>query len=376
MKHIAIVGGAIANKPFNGGAAWTRLSYVLGLRKLGFDVYFVEQLADPPSEQVRTYFEGVMSTFGLTEYSALLSPMGTSISGLDDGVLDDVASSAAMLLNLSGHLALDEPIGSIPHKVYVDLDPGFTQSWQRSGAGAARLEGHDFFFSVGHNIGKHECTIPSNGIQWRPLLQPVVLDHWPVAQPSAFGHFTTVASWRGPFGPIEVGDRTLGSKVREFRKYITLPGKVDATFEIALDIHPGDLQDRILLLENGWRIADPKSVTACPSTFREYVQGSMAEFSVAQEIYVQTQSGWFSDRTVRYLASGKPAVVQDTGFRHNLPTGQGLIAFGSMEEAVAGARAVIQNYQEHSKAARQIAETYFDSTVTLGKLIEEIGVCP
>jgi hypothetical protein len=155
-----------------------------------------------------------------------------------------------------------------------------------------------------------------------------------------------------------------------------MPQRVQAAFEIALDIHPADDKDLHALREHGWKVVDPKVAVPDPVAFRQYVQASGAEFSVAQGIYVQTESGWFSDRTVRYLASGKPALVQDTGFSRTYPVGDGLIAFRTLEEAVAGAERIARGYDRHCRVARELAEAYFDSDKVLGHLIAEIGIAP
>jgi hypothetical protein len=160
--------------------------------------------------------------------------------------------------------------------------------------------------------------------------------------------------------------------VHEFRKFIELPRRSDQEFEIALDIHPDEEKDLTLLRENKWRLVDPKAVAGNPNQFRGYVQESGAEFSVAQGIYVDTHSGWFSDRTIRYLASGKPVLVQDTGFSRNLPVGEGLLAFRTIDEAVAGARQIVANYGRHSQAARKLAEEYFDSDKVLAAMLKRI----
>src|SRR5262249_13643539 len=161
-------------------------------------------------------------------------------------------------------------------------------------------------------------------------------------------------------------------KVHEFRKYAGIPRHTEETFEIALDIHAGDHKDRELLLRNLWQLADPRRVVPDSFSFRQYIQRSGAEFSVAQQMSVETRSGWFSDRTVRYLASGKPALVQDTGFTRNYPTGAGLLTFKTPGEAIAGVRDIAEHYSEHSRAARRIAEEYFDSDRVLGELLDQI----
>ena len=373
---VAMVSGAVANKAGNGGATWTRLSWVLGLRGLGFDVHFVEQLAASCAPGAAAYFDSVMAEFGLEGSSTLLSPSGTRLSGLSLAELSELAAETALLVNISGHLILPEVKDRVGTRVYIDLDPGFTQIWQGAHVAGSHLEGHDFWFTVGENVGVEGCLVPSTGIRWRPIRQPVVLDEWPVLAPVAFDRFTTVASWRGPYGPVDLGGQTFGVKAHEFRKFLDLPRHVPAPFELALDIDPADGKDRAALEEHGWRLADPGEAAGSPAAFRRYVQGSGAEFSVAQGIYVHTRSGWFSDRSVRYLASGRPALVQDTGFSRTYPVGEGLLAFSTPDEAVAGAEAILGDYQRHCRAARALAEEWFASDRVLGRLCDEVGVAP
>ncbi|MDQ4070630.1 MAG: hypothetical protein M3203_14335 [Actinomycetota bacterium] len=373
---VAIASGAVANKAGNGGATWTRLSWALGLRRLGFDVHFVEQLADACPVGAVEYFESVMAMFGLAGSSTLLAPGGETLAGLRLTELRELAHESALLLNISGHLALHEVKDLAGVRVYVDLDPGFTQMWHASGTAGARLEGHDFWFTVGENIGSEGCLVPDDGIRWRPIRQPVVLADWPVADPRPFDRFTTVAAWRGPYGPVEHAGATYGLKAHEFRRFLPLPARVPAAFELALDIHPADGKDRAALEEHGWRLSDAMEAGGDPLRFRRFVQGSAAEFSVAQGIYVHTNSGWFSDRSVRYLASGRPVLVQETGFSRSYPTGEGLVPFTTLDEAVAGVESILDDYERHCRAARRLAEEWFASDRVLTRLCEEVGVAP
>jgi hypothetical protein len=173
---------------------------------------------------------------------------------------------------------------------------------------------------------------------------------------------------------MEHAGRTFGLKVHQFRKFMDVPARSDQHFEIALDIHPADRLDLDALYGHGWKIVDPRVVAGDPDSFRAYVQGSGAEFSVAQGMYVDTCGGWFSDRTTRYLASGRPALVQDTGFSRTLPVGEGLVAFRTVEEAVAGAADIAARYPEHCQAARRIAEEYFDAGHVLARFCEQAGM--
>ena len=389
MKTV-IVSGAIANKLLNGGATWTRLSWLLGLRKLGFRVFFIEHISqracvDPDGGPCTFawsanmhYFRRVMSSFGLDDASALIYEGGRQIHGSTWNNLLEIARSAELLVNISGHLDLEPLKSPIGRKIYIDVDPGFTQLWHASGDHAPRLAGHDLYYTVGANIGQPDCTIPTGDIPWRPIRQPVLLDEWPVCRDAPRNRFTTIASWRGAFGPVQHGGKSLGPKAHEFRAFVELPKRIDAdaTFEIALDIHPGDQKDLDLLRQNGWRVVDPKTVAGDPHLFRQYIQTSAAEFSVAQAMYVHTRSGWFSDRTVRYLACGRPALVQDTGFSDLLPVGRGLLAFRTIDEAAAGADDIVDHYEEHASAAREIAERHFDSERVLSQFCEQVGIEP
>jgi hypothetical protein len=322
------------------------------------------------------YFKQITEQFGLVGSTALVYEGGEQVHGLPYTELLEIAEAADLLVNITGHLTLKPLMSRLRRKAYLDLDPGYTQFWHASGDAGPRLGGHDLYFTVGENIGTRSCAIPTGGIRWRPTRQPVVLEHWPVSRDSDRNRFTTVATWRGPYGPVHYGGNTFGLKVHEFRKFIELPERVPHTFEIALDIHPAEERDMNLLKHHGWRLVNPKVAVPDPEAFRRYVQGSGAEFSVAQGVYVETGSGWFSDRTVRYLASRNPALVQDTGFSRNYPVGEGLLAFRTLDEAIAGAERIGRDYEEHCRAARHLAEEYFDSDKVLGRFIEEAGVAP
>jgi hypothetical protein len=381
-----VVSGAIANKHLNGGEAWVRLSWILGLRRLGYDVWFVEQMdeatavdaAGAPTgfaeSENRRYFEHVVERFGLGERASLLFEGGREACGVPLDDLLPVADEARLLVNISGHLDVESLMSRFRRKAYVDLDPGFTQFWHADGTGGSRLGGHDVFFTVGENIGRPGCEIPTCGLDWKAVRPPVVLDEWPPADGGDAGRFTTIGAWRGAFGPVHFDGRTYSLKVHEFRKVIDLPHRSPQRFEIALDIHPGDDRDREALEAHGWTLVDPRATVPGPLEFRDYVQGSGAEFSVAQGIYVETNSGWFSDRTVRYLASGRPVLVQDTGFSDNLPVGEGLLAFRDLDGAVAGAQSIASGYEQHRSAARAIAEAHFDSDTVLARFLEEAGI--
>ena len=376
-----LVSGAIANKPLSGGEAWVRMSWVRGLRRLGYDVCLVEQIdsshcMDEQGRQVpfersinRRTFESVLDSLAPDCPGALLCDGGRASAGLDFDDVVERAREAELLVNISGHLEI-EAIKTRPRRrAYVDVDPGFTQIWAAEGSGV-RLEGHDTYFTVGENIGTAGCPIPTGGLEWLPLPPPVTLEDWPAMPAPSADRFTTVATWRSPLGVLSHDGVEFQGKHHQWRRMVELPRMAPQEFEIALQMHPDEARDRATLEANGWRLVDPRSVAGDPLAFRSYVQGSAAEFSVAHPVYVDTASGWLSDRTVRYLASGRPALVQDTGVGRGYRLGEGLVPFRTLEEAVAGAAAIAGDYDAHAQAARALAETHFDSDVVLQRFLE------
>ncbi len=387
MTQTIVVAGALANKPLNGGAAWTRMSWVTGLRELGFHVCFLEEIqsrhcidaSGKPAEADDSinlrFFEQTIEQFRLQGSAALILDGGHEFYGLSRAELLDQCGGAACLLNISGHLRYGPVWNVIQRKVYLDLDPGYTQTWHAEGWDLG-LERHHLHFTIGENIGTPGCRIPTSGILWRPTRQPVLLEHWPTQPAGPSSGFTTVASWRGPYGPVQLGGETRGGKAQEFRRFLGLPAQTRCRFEIALQIDSADHKDLDLLKAAGWRLVDPRKEVPDPDAFRRYVQRSRAEFSVAQGAYVHSNSGWFSDRSVRYLASGRPVVLQDTGYSSHYPTGEGLHAFKTLAEATAAVQAVQQDYAGQCQRARELAETFFDSRRVLTRFTELAELAP
>ncbi len=385
FRSTLFVAGALANKPLNGGEAWVRLTWALGLRRLGFNVHFVEHLAAdhcvdagglpaPPQTSANlAWFKRVTRDFGLQDKATLLLDNGTTLAGRPREALSEAASDAAALFNISGHLTDPDLLGKIRRKVYVDVDPGFTQLWAAAGDG--NLAGHDDFLTVGTNIGTPGCSIPTLGLPWRPVLPPVLLDHWTPTDPAeAPLRFTTVARWRSAFGSIEHDGRVLGLKVHEFRRLLELPARVPVTCELALDIDAADQSDLDALRANGWTVVDPRSVARDPFAFRDYVRASAGELSAAQGVYVDTRSGWFSDRTAHYLAAARPAVVQDTGLHGALAPDQGLLSYRTLEHAVDALTRIASDYPGHCQAARDFAERHLDSDRVLANVLDQLGI--
>jgi hypothetical protein len=379
MASVAI-SGSIAQRPGRAGHAWVFLSYLLGFRALGFEVLFLDRLeagmvdagewaAGPGAARGTRWLVETMRAAGLKDSYILLLGDGTETVGISRGEALARLAGAELLLDFNGFLGDEELLAAAPRRVYMDIDPGFAQMWEDLGL-ADPFTGYDDFVTVGANVGTEGCQVPTGGRRWIPTRQPVVLERWPRATPG--WAFTWVGSWRGPFEPVEHGGRSYGLRVHEFRRFAELPSLIDAPCELALDIDEDDAADQRLLREGGWGLADPSLVAADLDSYRSYVQGSMAEIAIAKEMYVATRGGWFSDRSASYLASGKPVLAQDTGFGDSLPSGEGLLAFSTLEEARAGAEEISRDLPRHSAAARAIAEEFFASERVLAELLEAL----
>jgi hypothetical protein len=212
--------------------------------------------------------------------------------------------------------------------------------------------------------------VPTSGIDWIPTVPPVVLSHWPVAGDG--DAFTTIGNWRG-YGSVEHEGVQYGQKAHSMRNFMSLAARTDARFLLALDIHPDETPDVEALDRNGWQIVPPATVAADPDAYREFIAGSLAELGIAKSGYVLSRCGWFSDRSACYLASGKPVVAQDTGFGAFLPTGTGLLAFASEDDALAAVEDVRSDHARHARAAREIAEERLDSRTVLTRFLEQVG---
>jgi len=365
-----VVAGALAAKPGNGGEAWVRLSWVLGLRRLGFDAWLVEEVDRQAAGVGRPFFERTVEEFGLGS-RALLAEAGDARARSE---LEELAGSAVAMINISGNLRDAGILARFRRRAYVDLDPGFTQIWHAQGLLGDQLARHERHFTVGANLGGGDCAVPPTEFEWTALPPPVLLEEWaPPARPE-FDRFTTVATWRNPLGVLEADGAAYTLKHHQIRRFAELPERSGLPFEIALQIDPEEEGEAARLQEDGWAVVDPAAVTADPRAFRDYVRGSGAEFSVTQGVYAEARTGWISDRTAHYLASGRPAVVQETGIPDELRPEAGLLTFSDPEGAVHAAQQAVAAYDEHAAAARDYAARTFDSDRVLGRVLEALDV--
>ncbi len=375
------VSGMIAADPGQGGATWAVLQYVLGLRETGHDVFLVEPIArgciqpqDAPlaSSVNARYFQDVVSRFRLQGRAALLRQDTRATVGLSYVELRRAAADADLLINISGMLREAELRDRIPRRVYLDLDPAFNQLWHAVEGVDLGFDGHTHYVTVGNGIGRAGCDVPTCGRTWITTLQPILLSEWTVSRGDAAAPWTTVGNWRS-YGSIHYQGRHFGQKAHSLRRFMAVPRRTNERFLLALAIHPAEADDLAALKENGWGLVDPAAVSATPDDYRAFIHTSKAEFAIAKSGYVVSHSGWFSDRSVCYLASGRPVLAQDTGLAGIIPTGCGLVTFSTEDEAIAGIEAISRNYPGHAKAARELADACFDSKHVLNRLLDEVS---
>lgn len=374
--RVAVAGGFARHPLAAGGYVWIALQWLLGFRALGAEVAYVEHLdaGDCVDGQGRP------APFEVSENAALFRRTlaahavagglqlrdGSAAVGMSSAEIAEWLAAADLFVNLSGRWRLGA--AGARRRVYVDLDPGFTQVWQAGYGVDMQLAGHERYVTVGLNLGQPDCPLPDLGLHWLRLPPPVVLEQWaPHGAPGAA--YTTVADWRG-YGPVEWQGRWYGQKADEFLRLLDLPARVTVPLELCLAIHP-DEPDLPRLRAAGWRLSDPRVHAADPDAYRDYVRGSRGELSVAKHGYVAGRTGWVSDRTVCYLAAGRPAIVQNTGLGAHLPIGEGLLVFDDLAGAAAALRTVERDYARHAAAAHALAAEHFAATGVLSRLLED-----
>jgi hypothetical protein len=404
-----IVTGLIAQHPTLAGVTWDYIQYAIGLAQLGHDVYYFEDSGEWPysidggesgNDWVArdcnaniSHLSETMKRFGLQDKWAYFFPTTKTWYGLSGKERDEVLGTADLLINVSGTLEHPRAYRQVPRMVYIDSDPVFTQikllMKDKYSEFCERLDLHDVLFSFGERISN---TPLSAGRNWLPTRQPIILDEWACGGQGK-GKITTVMSWTS-YEPLTFRDTKYGQKDIEFLRFIDLPKKVDkGVLEVAiggtrhtnwegetLNI-PGNVVDYMkenpgadlfhMLSSFGWSAVDAGKVGETIDTYRNYIHSSMAEWSIAKNGYVRGMTGWFSCRSACYLASSKPVIVQDTGFRGVLPVGEGVLAFSNMDEAATAIESLKHDYNRHSRAAGEIANEYFGAEKVLAKLVEQ-----
>ena len=362
-----------------GGMLSCMLQFLVGFKRLGHDVHFVEKAHypnacyDPSTGSVGddagpgiAIVTALLARFGLADRWCFVDVAGT-YHGYSRAKVEEVLRTADFFVDYGSHGSwLDEAQHSRV-RILIDGEPGYTQM-KMLNAGQLPVRRYDHYYSIGRNIGSARSSAPTAGISWAPTFHPVVLDLFNTHASGAGGPWTTVMNWQS-HAPLVFEGRTFGQKDVEFERFLSLPELVDQPLEVAVSGQP----PREKLQAAGWRVRDAGLVTRSFDSFREYLWSSAGEFSVAKNVFVATQNGWFSDRSGAYLASARPAVVQDTGIDGHLPIGLGLISVRGVDQAAEALREMAGNYAVHSTSALEIAREYLDHRVVLNDLLDRSG---
>jgi hypothetical protein len=370
------------------GVVWQTMHYLVGFRRLGYDVYYVEAHARTPSmlmeradddssAKAAKFIAGVMRRFDLADRWAFHALHADSrCYGMTEGQLKQLYASAALIVNLHGGTVPLPEHSASGRLVYLETDPVDIQIelYHHLQQTIDFLEPHCAFFTFGENYGQPDCKLPvSERFHFRPTRQPVVCDLWGPNGDGAAHTFTTIGNWRQPWRDITFqGEVYHWSKHFEFLKFLDLPRHTPQRFELALSSY--EEEDRHMLESNGWQVTEAMAFSCDLDAYHRYVAQSRGEFTVAKDQNVRLLSGWFSDRSATYLAAGRPVITQETGFSNVLPTGEGLFGFSTLEEIVGALEEINRDYERHRKGARALAREYFDSDVVLGKLLGECGI--
>ncbi len=386
---VCVAPGNTVAYPNGGGHLWVYLHWALALKALGCRVIWLEGLdvderdtspagrrrrrGGPPRECVAA-LKARLASFGLADTLALYAIGGGTVPDeVAQGCLDlNAAAEADLLLNL-WHSAPADVVGRFRRTAFIDTDPGLLQIWITTGA--VQLARHDLYFTIGETVGTPAARFPDGGRTWVHTVPPVYLPEWPCV-PEALGGaapppYTTVAHWWG--GTFEFNGITFSNeKGASFLEYQDLPHRTPVSLELAVCLAEFHEEYRRLLEPMGWRLREAWDVTATPDAYRTYVQRSRGEFSCAKPAYISLETAWVSDRTLCYLASGKPAVVQYTGASRFLPDAQGLFRFRNMDEAVRALATAEDDYERHGRAARALVEEHFDARRVVAGVLERV----
>ncbi len=369
------------------GMAWQLVHHLVSFQRLGFDVYYVEETGSPPYDPRRKdlandcsysvqYIAETLRRFGLDNTWAYHDSLTDQWYGLSQSRLRELFAQALCAVNLCGASHPDmltfRPRGKL---LYVETDPVLYQVRLAQGDVETFrfLNGHDAHITYGENLGEADCPIPLPHFDWKKSRPPVVPDLWPVLPETCAQRFTTIATWHNRGKDLSFGGETyLWSKHLNFLKLADLPQRTSQQLELGVEIDAAE--ELATFTQGGWMLTDPLSVSQDFTVYRDYICGSRGEFTVSKDAVTRTRSGWFSDRSVCYLAAGRPVVTQETGFSKFVPTGRGLFAFSSVEEAVAALETVNLNYSVQMQAAREIAHEYFSAEKLLLQLLQDVGL--
>jgi hypothetical protein len=394
-KLVIIVGGYIGLYP-TGGATWDYLQYPLGLKLLGHDVYYIEDTMQYPVFQKNqsawddasgcvSYLKGIMDQFGFTDKWAYRDIASGTSYGMSEEKINKVCATADIFINISCSTFMRDEYMKIPKRILIDTDPMFTQiqyAIELSGDEISKnwntknmMDNHNYLFTFGENIGSPDCLIPQFEYKWLTTRQPICLDFWRDNGKMNTGCFTSIMNWSGRKKLIYDHDE-WGQKDTEFEKIKEIPASLQGLcFQVVINkpLHQESYFDEVALNKLGWNIKEPQDTVATISDYQKFIFQSSAEFSVAKETYVKSNSGWFSCRSACYLASGRPVITQETKWSKFIPSGEGLFAFTDMTSAIDAIKEVNSNMAFHSGIAKQIADEYFDSSRVLEKMLQQLN---
>jgi len=367
------------------GIAWQAMHYVLGLERLGYEAWYIEDGgANPYDPRVNSvvmeceynvdYIRRMMERYGLGNRWAYWDAINDVYHGLSREEVRKLYKESDALINLCGATKLREEHMACPRRIMVDTDPVYEQIKYAKADPAARdyLDSHTHFFTYGENIGSPDCFVPLSGIDWKPTRPPVVMDLWPTSD-TAPPSFSTIATWENKGKNIDFqGESYVWSKHVNFVRFLDVPKRAGQRFTVAMGPPPEGVEEE--LTRNGWNLTDARPISADMDSYLNFIAGSRGEFTVAKDIYVRPNSGWFSDRSVCYLASGRPVVTMETGCTKFYPSGRGLFTYSTTEEAVAAFATLNADYATHSRAAREIAGEYFNSDTVISALMSGAGL--
>ena len=368
--------GLIGSIPL-AGLALHYLQYVLGLRRLGHEVLYLEDTGawyyDPASDSMigepepsLAWLSGIMKMHGLESSWTFVDHTGRAY-GRTGAALHEFVRTSDLLINVTGAGLVSDELMAIPRRVYLDTDPGFVQF--RAADGSERdlrhLAAHTSHFTFGCNIGLAGCRIPTLGLRWRPTVQPICLELWNEAPPPKEAPLSTILKWQ-TYPPVAFGGEVYGSKSDAFLSFADLPRRTGARFLLAMT-GKAPLED---LEARGWQCIDGRTISVSVPTYQAFIESSLAECSIAKDGYVRSWCGWFGDRSASYLASGRPVLLQSTGYEQWLPVGEGALPFSTVDDAVAAVDALATDYERHCRAARALAVEHFDSDKVLTALLE------
>ena len=374
MTTVVVSPYNVANFPEGGGHFWVYMQYVLGLRQLGCQVYWLEQLNPGlESEQGKAalqIFSKRMRSFGLQDNFILYSPTKNSgqivFMGRKADQVDSIFRQADLLINF--HYAAETSLlERFQRTVLVDIDPGLLQFWISHGQ--LSVQAHDLYFTIGETVGTDKALFPNAGLSWIHTRPVVNLESWPFTYLPEARAFTSISTWETKDWIVDEKESYENSKRVSYRQFAELPQNTNQELELALFLTDEYDAERKWMESLGWRIRLSSEVAGTPDQYQLYIQQSRGEFSVAKPAYVSFQTAWISDRSLCYLASGKPVVVQNTGPSAYLADGEGLFRFSTLEQAVTAIEAINRSYSHHCRAAREIAEAYFDSRKVLRELL-------